>query len=172
MTTNSMLERLTAPIIIRNYRPNIVNHLILRMGLGLFASMLPMIGTWFIISFYFTSVDATINHLWQVSWAGALASAVVYSLVMSIIAAAVIHAGTYKKSQHHRYGQFSGRVATIVVIAMTMIVPYFAILFRGQHMALPIILMAFCVPIFSFAVLSMSIQHYLLRLRIWYDQKV
>lgn len=171
MAANHLLDRLVTPIDRLLKRPNLFNHLIVRLSLGLFGAMLPTFITWFLMSFFFSTRDAAITRLWQLHWTGVLATMFILALLMSMVTALLVHLVSFRRDILLRYGRTGRRVITITMSAYTLAIPYIVIVFHSQRFALPIVIMSCLIPVISFIVLMTAIKHYLLRLRIWYDQQ-
>lgn len=150
-------------------RPNIIKNLILRMSLGLFASMLPLFLFRFLVSFGFlvTRPEDMVN--WQYNWLGAWSGTFLTALILSLIVTVIIQFATFTPKLFRRYGRFAGRFATIMVTGLSMGLPYFVLVFASDKLMIPMFLVACLVPIINFMVVSSATKYYLLQLRIYYD---
>lgn len=150
-------------------RPNIVKNLILRMSLGLFVSILPLLLFRFMVSvgFLLTRPDDMIN--WQTNWLRASSSILILALVVSLLVTVVIQLATFTPKLFRRYGRFAGRFATIMVTGLSMVLPYLVFIFASDKIIMPMFIVACFVPIINFIVVSSATKYYLLQLRIYYD---
>lgn len=151
-------------------RPNILTHLILRMSLGVFASMLPLLLFRFMVSFgLFLNEPLTMPN-WQLNWGEAISATYILAFVISVLVAIIIQVATFTAKLHKRYGRFTGRFCTILVTGLSFIFPYMILMFVSRQLVLPMFIVACIVPVINFMVVSSATKEYLLRLRIYYDQ--
>ncbi|GAB5494068.1 MAG: hypothetical protein Phog2KO_42830 [Phototrophicaceae bacterium] len=150
-------------------RPNIVKNFILRMTLGLFASMLPLFLFRFMVSFGFllNRPDDMVN--WQTNWLGAWSGTFLVALTLSLIVTVIIQFATFTPKLLKRYGRFAGRFTTIMVTGLSMMLPYLVLILASNNLVVPMFIVACFVPIITFMVVSSATKYYLLQLRIYYD---
>lgn len=152
------------------HRPNILTHLIFRMSLGVFASMLPLLLFRFLVSFgVFLNEPLTMPN-WQLNWGEAISATYILALAISLLVAVIIQITTFTPKLHKRHGRFMGRFCTILVTGLSFIVPHMVLMFSSNKLIVPMFIVACFVPVINFMVVSSSTKEYLLRLRIYYDQ--
>lgn len=153
-----------------NPRPDIVTNLIIRMGLGLFMAVLPLLFFRFMVNWFATAQTGTFSQEWQVLWAGHISWSFIATMFASVRIALFVRLVSSKPTWLKKYGRLVGRICTVGSTGLAVIAPYMVYTTAQDRFFLPTFLLACIIPVMTFIVIGSATKDYLLRMRIWFDR--
>lgn len=151
-------------------RPGIITNLIIRMGLGLFMAVLPLLFFRFMVNWFATAQTGAFSQEWQVLQAGHISWAFIATMFASVRIALIIRFVSSKRAWLKKYGRLVGRICTVGSTGLSVIAPYMVFTSAQDSFFIPTFLLACFIPVMTFIVIGSASKDYLLRMRIWFDK--